>query len=294
MRNIKFWLIVLFTLGLYLTVEAQNKKTTNSLLWEISGNGLQKPSYLFGTYHFAGKDFIDTMKVLNEKLKLADAVVGELIIDDQLAQKLIPYMMLKDNSLDKIFTPEEYRLVDDYIKQFKGYELKFFNGMKPVVVQTMLLQLTAPKTFTAANPALDLYIQNDGKANGKPLIGLETVEEQAEILFGQDIARQKELLLKNVKEAEKNKKEGQKLYDYYVAQNLEQLEKLLMETDGYTPAEMDQLLKNRNLNWLQQLPALMKAQSLFIAVGAGHLLGSDGLIKGLTAKGYTLKPIATN
>lgn len=57
---------------------------------------------------------------------------------------------------------------------------------------------------------------------------------------------------------------------------------------------MTEMLKNRNKRWLDQLPALMEKESLFIAVGAGHLVGDEGLIKGLQAKGYTLKPIATN
>ncbi|MNI43529.1 TraB family protein [compost metagenome] len=54
------------------------------------------------------------------------------------------------------------------------------------------------------------------------------------------------------------------------------------------------MLKNRNQRWLDQLPALMEKESLFIAVGAGHLVGDEGLIKGLAAKGYILKPVATN
>ena len=57
---------------------------------------------------------------------------------------------------------------------------------------------------------------------------------------------------------------------------------------------MNDMLINRNKNWLNQLPDLMKNNSLFIAVGAGHLVGDNGLIKGLQAKGYTVKPVATN
>ncbi len=89
-------------LSLALSSKAQQKKAENSLLWEISGKDLKKPSYLFGTYHYAGKDFIDTMKVLNEKLNQADIIVGELIIDSTLTSKLVPFMVMVDNSLDQL------------------------------------------------------------------------------------------------------------------------------------------------------------------------------------------------
>ncbi len=291
MRIIKYFLICLLSVGL--SSHAQQKKSTNTLLWEISGKGLSKPSYLFGTYHFAGKDFIDTMKVLNAKLDQADAVVGELVMDKASATQLLPYMLMKNNFLDKLLTTDEYELVAAYLKKVAGYDLKLFNSMKPATVQLTLLQFTAPKTFTKENPALDQYFQDYGKAKDKKIIGLETAEDQAKVLFGSSLERQKDLLIKGVKEAEKNKAEAQKLYDYYISQNMEKLAPLFTDATDFSQEEMDQLLKNRNEKWMAQLPNLMQSQSLFIAVGAGHLLGKDGLIKGLQAAGYTVKPLAT-
>lgn len=292
MRLIKYFLICFLSTGL--TAQAQQKNKENTLLWEISGKGLQKPSYLFGTYHFAGKDFIDTMTVLNAKLNQADAVVGELVMDNTLATKLMPHMLMKNNFLDKLLSPDEYQLVANYLKKVSGYDLKLFNSMKPAAVQLTLLGFTAPKTFSKENPALDQYFQDYGKAKGKKLLGLETVDDQAKVLFGSSLERQKELLLKGIKEEEKSKVEAQKIYDYYISQNLKELTVLFNMMEGYSQEEIDQLLKNRNQKWIEQLPALLQGQSLFIAVGAGHLVGKDGLINGLQKAGYTVKPIATN
>lgn len=292
MKNITYLLIGLLCFAL--TSTAQYKKTENSLLWEISGNGLKKNSYLFGTYHFAGKDFIDTMEVLQTKLNAADMIVGELVIDSTVAMKLTPYMVMKNNFLDKLLTPSQYQLVANYLKKISGYDLKLFNSMKPVAVQMTMMQFTAPKTISATNPALDQHIQEYAKLNSKKVMGLETVEDQAAVLFGNSLKRQTELLLKSVKEEEKNKKQGQELYAHYVAQNLDALEKLFLKLEDYTKEEIDQLLKNRNSKWMAQLPGLMQNQSLFIAVGAGHLVGQDGLIEALKTKGYTVKPLATD
>lgn len=289
----RLFLLIIFVVGLDLPVSSQ-RKSENSLLWEISGKELSKPSYLFGTYHFAGKDFIDTMKVLNAKLNAADAVVGEIVINKDLVMKLMPFMTMKGNTLDQLLSPEEYQLVDAYLSTFPNVRLKAFNTMKPVVVQTMILQFTTPKTFTSSNPAIDEYFQTYAKANQKKTFGLETAEDQAKVLFGASLERQKELLIKYVKESEKNKIEGKKLYQSYIEQDLGALEKLFSDTSYYTASEMNLMLKNRNDKWLVQLPMLMKDQSLFIAVGAGHLIGKDGLIEGLRRQGYKVKPIATN
>lgn len=292
MRIFKPVLIYLLAFGL--SANAQTKKANHTLLWEISGKGLAKPSYLFGTYHFAGKDFIDTMRVLNDKLKLADAIVGELIMDEGAAAKLTPYMVMKNNFLDKLLDSTEYKLVAAYLKKLSGYDLSLLNSLKPAAVQVTLLQFTAPKTFSTENPPIDQYFQDYGKSTNKKLIGLETVEDQAQVLFGGSLERQKELLVKMVKNEDKNKKEGQQLYAHYIAQDLPKLEELFSDSEDYSTEEMDKMLKNRNQKWIDQLPALMQNQSLFIAVGAGHLLGKDGLIKGLQLKGYQVKALATN
>ena len=286
--------LVLALLGLSFTGKAQNKKAENTLLWEISGKGLQKKSYLFGTYHFADKGFIDTMKVLNEKLNQAEAVVGELVMDKDMAIKLMPHMMMKDNTLDSLLTPKEFKMVDDYLKTLGKYDLSKMKKLKPMMIQTLIMQATAPKTFTPTNPAIDQYIQDYGKANQKNVLGLETVEDQAKVLFGSSLVRQKEMLVKSVKESDKMQKETLKLYNSYITQDLSELTKMFADSKDFTPEEMDALLKDRNDKWMAKLPQMMQNQSLFIAVGAGHLVGKDGLISGLKAKGYILKPVATN
>lgn len=292
MRLIQYILIAF--VGLSFSSKAQDKKLENSLLWEISGKGLQKSSYLFGTYHFADKGFIDTMKVLNDKLNLADAVVGELVMDKEMALKLAPHMMMKDNTLDSLLTPKEFKMVDDYLKTLGKYDLHKMNKLKPVMIQTIITQALAPKTFTATNPAIDQYIQDYGKANQKKIFGLETIDDQAKVLFGSSLIRQKEMLVKSVKQVKKIKKGTQKLYQHYIDQNLKELEKMFTSSKDFTAEEMDGLLKNRNDKWMAQLPAMMQNQSLFIAVGAGHLVGKDGLIKGLRAQGYTVTALKSN
>ena len=292
MKNIKLLLIAF--LGFGLSLNAQTKKPTNSLLWEISGKGLKKPSYLFGTHHFTSRKFADTMRVLQEKLKSVNGVVGEIVMDSTAQGRMAPFLMMKNNTLDSLFTPQEYKEVDDYLKtKNPAINLKQMNRFKPAMVGVLIMLLENPE-IKEVNDGIDDSFQKYAKSNAKSLYGLETAEYQGALLFDGDLQKQRKALLKSVRESDKNKLKIKELTTYYLAQDIDKLSDFFKTQDEETREFMTEMLKNRNQRWLDQLPALMEKESLFIAVGAGHLVGDEGLIKGLAAKGYILKPVATN
>lgn len=292
MKNIKLLLVAI--LGFGLSLNAQTKKATNTLLWEISGNGLKKPSYLFGTHHFTSRKFADTMRVLQEKLKSVDGVVGEIVMDSTVQGRMAPFLMMKNNTLDSLFTPAEYKEVDDYIKaKNPDIDLKALNTLKPALVSIMIMLLDNPE-IKEITDGIDDSFQKYAKSNAKSLYGLETAEYQGALLFDSDLQKQKNALLKSIRESDKNKLKIKELTTYYLTQDMDKLTDFFKTQDEETKEFMTEMLKNRNNRWLDQLPALMGKESLFIVVGAGHLVGGEGLIKGLQVKGYTLKPIATN
>jgi len=292
MKLIQYLLLVL--LGLSFTSKAQNKKAENTLLWEISGKGLQKKSYLLGTYHLIGKNFVDTMKVLNEKLKMSDAVVGEIIMDDSVSIKLATHFVMKDNSLDQLLSKEEYKKLEDFFKEkAPDFDLKTMNGYKPAMI-SLFVTLFNSSEIEIPEDGLDGSLQKYAKENNKKLFGLETVDFQGQLLFDNDLEKQKKALLKAIQDVDKNKEKVKELYQYYITQDMEKLTDFFTNEDEESKEFMNDLLKNRNNRWLLQMPTLMQKQAIFIAVGAGHLVGEDGLIKGLQKLGYTVNPIATN
>ncbi|MGM9476323.1 TraB/GumN family protein [Pedobacter sp. GSP4] len=292
MKNIK--LLMIAFLGLTLSLNAQTKKATNTLLWEISGKGLKKPSYLFGTHHLTSRKFADTMKVLQEKLKSVDGVVGEIVMDSTVQQRMAPFLVMKNNTLDSLYTKAEYKEIDDYIKaKNPDIDLKELNTFKPAMVGILIMLLDNPEIKDTADGVDDSF-QKYAKSNAKSLYGLETAEYQGALLFDGDLQKQKKALLKSIRESDKNKLKIKELKNYYLAQDMDKLTNFFKIQDEETKEFMTELLKNRNKRWLDQLPVMMQKESLFIAVGAGHLVGDEGLIKGLIAQGYTLKPVATH
>ena len=293
MKIVRYFFIIFILIGLQSS--AQTSKLSNSLFWEITGKDLTKPSYLFGTYHFAGKDFLDSMHNVNNKLNASDLVIGELLFTDSLlAKKLSKYMLMNGNTLDKILTEQEYKLVGDYLIKIAKVDINSLKYLNPMAVKVMILQFTSPVTFSKENTAIDAYFQEYGNLHNKAVIGLETIEEQGKILFGASIERQKKQLLDNVLNYEKYKKLAEEGFEAFKAQDLNKIEKSFQETDEFTPEEFEVLLKNRNIAWIKKLPSLIKNKSAFIAVGVGHLVGEWGLINLLQKEGYTVTPIKTN
>lgn len=294
MKHAFIFLFLLFlTGGRGFAQQNSSGEMASSLLWEISGKDLKEPSYLFGTYHLVGKSFLDTLPLVMEKFRGVSTVAGEIVMTDEMemAQKLMPLMVMKGNTLDKVLSAAEFAEVDSFMKKKAGMPLSMMNQLKPSAVQLTLVSILSPKDVSASNPALDMFFQREARATGKQVEAFETVEEQAKVLLDIPMERQKELLLKTVRENEKMLRESKTLFVHYKERNIEALERDFKENDDFTPDEMDALLTRRNRNWMEKIPAMMRDNSLFVAVGAGHLLGEQGLVSLLRNAGYKVTPL---
>ncbi len=268
-----------------------NVKLESSLLWEISGKGLKSPSYLFGTNHFIGKKFADSLPTIYEKFKTCKAVVGEIIIDTADIRKVRSNWLLKGNGLLEIFTFKEFSTIAQSLKRNAGLNLINFSNLKPAGVELLFLKAIAPKFISATNPSLDQYFQDEGRKHGDKIIGLETFDFQNDLIFGAPIELQKKHLLSTVAHLNRERENIDSLFKFYNRQDLNDSANLMLTNQGFTQEEMDKMIKDRNLNWLNKLQGIIKKQPTFIAVGVAHLLWDCGLINQLRLKGFTVKPV---
>jgi uncharacterized protein YbaP (TraB family) len=272
----------------------QTQPIETSVFWQISGKDLSQPSYLFGTFHLMGSQYIDSLKRVMEKFSDSKTLVGELLLDSTMTVKMMVAARLHETTLDKLLGPEDYHKTAAWLKELSGYDLKIFNGMNPMTIQIFLMTMLQQKYFPLSGSAdvpMDLYLQQLGKKEGKKLVGLETFEVQVNALFNQfSLQRQAEMLMELVHEKDKARDELIQMNKSYRNGDLGKLEGLLAE-QTYSEQEAKVLLDDRNQNWLAQLPSIMKEQQTFIAVGALHLAGENGLIHLLRQAGYTLTPL---
>ena len=292
----------LLLLSISLSSCAQTPKQETGLLWKISGNNLEEPSYLFGTHHLVPLSFLDSINGLDEAFNATKQTIGELDMNnvgEMQMQLMVASLMPEGYSYKDLLDDEDRKILDETLKEYVGGGLDQFQQMKPAMLN-MLLSVMMYKKFYPTdeeNISMDEHFQKEARDRYRQTVGLETVEEQIDVLFGsQPVERQAESLLCSIKNIDFGKKQMDRLMKAYHAQNLTVMAKLYEEEDPNNPCpsteeEKDKLNKQRNENWMKQLPERISTKPSFIAVGCLHLVGEDGLINLLRKEGYTVEAV---
>ena len=279
------------------------------LLWKISGNGLQKPSYIIGTYHLANVSFTDSIKGLKAAMDATEQVYGEIVMADMASpeniQKMQAAMMLPDGqTLDKLFTADEMTRINALVKSVLGVDMtnpmvaQQLGKLTPYALQVQLGVLIYLKKHPGFNPneGFDSYFQKEAAAKGKGVGGLETFDFQINTLYkSATMERQKQLLLCMADNLEFTEEQTENVVKAFFTQDLDGIEKAmdakLNNTCDGTPEEKETLIYSRNDNWMKQMPEIMKQKATLFAVGAGHLPGERGLLAQLKKAGYTVEGV---
>ncbi|MDQ1086281.1 TraB/GumN family protein [Siphonobacter sp. SORGH_AS_1065] len=164
--------------------------------------------------------------------------------------------------------------------------LESMQKMKPFVIMSMMY----PKMLgcTPGSPEL-LFVQQATTAK-KPVLGLETADYQFSILTKPGDKKAAEQLVEFVKDFQKSKKEFNELLALYRSQDVEALY-LATQKDEQFKDQMEDLLWNRNANWVPIITKAIQEKPSFFAVGAGHLGGDKGVIALLKKQGYKVKAV---
>ena len=290
-RKFYFLFLAFVYLGHSASFSQHPIKKYQSLLWEITGNGLSRPSYLFGTMHVSSKMVFHLPDSFYLALKNVDAVALELNPDKWQGQ-MVRLDQLEQNYRKFIQGPS-----NDYLNeksfQFTEYddELKSALSSDPTVVNSLLYRSMKTKEDFEEDTFLDLYIFQTGKKLGKRATGVEDYYETEKIIleaYG-DMAKEKNK--KNIDtDGESMYDIDQKLQEAYRHGDLNTLDSLDNMIERST-AFRDKFLYKRNEIQANSMDTIMKKSSLFVGVGAAHLPGNRGIIELLRKKGYILRPV---
>lgn len=287
-------LSLLLFFSLALNIHAQ-------LLWKISGKGLEKPSYIFGTYHLSPLSIKDSIAAMPQALSETAQVYGEVNMADMMSpafmQNMQQQMILpKDSTLQSLFTPEEYEAVGKVVKENMMVDISLLAQLKPAAINQQLVVMIYMKHTPGFNPQqqLDTYFQQQAQQQGKKVGGLETAQSQVDILFNsQSLPRQAKLLHCLTSDIDKTLSQSKRLIEAYQKQDLDAVLQLLEEREDDScdplPGEMEALIDNRNKAWVEKMPAIMNDAPTLFVVGAGHLPGTNGVLNLLKQQGYTVE-----
>jgi uncharacterized protein len=274
------------------TSEAQQKSTQKdqSLLWRISGKDLTKTSFLFGTIHMiCPGDFLWTEK-MKESFKKTDKVCFEMDLDDPsvMMQAAMGLIDQTGKKLKDYFTPEQYVILERYVKDSLGMDIATFEQMKPVA----LLSMVGTSGVSCQNPvSYEDSLMKIAESQNKEILGLESANEQLEVLGTIPI----DTVIAQIMDAIQNNNQNDSdefnmLVNAYKKQDLPALYALLTSTKDITNS-MDMFLDDRNKKWIPRMKDKMGHTSIFFAVGAGHLYGDMGVISLLRKDGYTVEAV---
>ncbi len=260
-----------------------------SLLWEISGNGLEQPSYLYGTMHVGDKRAHKFKKSTLSAFGDASAYAMELDPGNIDPMEMLEMMKMKDGKkLKDMFTEEEWTELDTKFKEKFKTSIETFNDFTPFYVQSVMLQSTMKNQ---AGQAVDMYFFNEAKADGKKVIGLETVEEQLAAINSMPAEEQKQMLMEGLEEDLTDATD--KMMKYYKKGDLQKLHEYSQEgeEDEVSDTFEQELILKRNYRMADRLIPHIQSQSTFIGVGALHLPGEEGIIELLRKKGYSVEAV---
>ena len=245
---------------------------------------------IFGSFHLLCKNDIHFSEQLLKALKESEEVYFELNLDDPsvLLGGLLLMNMKQGKKLKDLYSPEEYSKVVQFFKDSLHTSMLLFEGMKPAFLESMLY----PKMMPCSNiSGVEEELMLVAKKEKKKIEGLETIAFQASVFDSIPYAEQAKELLQTIDSLNSFKKLFDTMTSVYKSQQLDEIEKMFSKTEFGMEENRDLLLNNRNKEWVKQLKLIMKKQSVFVAVGAGHLVGDLGLINLLKKEGYLLRPL---
>ncbi|MBP1663721.1 MAG: GumN family protein [Bacteroidetes bacterium] len=282
-----FLLILIFSLN---ASQAQ-------LLWKISGHGLEKPSYLFGTHHLIPIQFLDSVPGLYKAFNSTQTVVSEVVLNNlDTAPAIQRAALLPDSvTIQTLLSKTDYEFANEEITKILRMSLYSLNKMHPSLI-TKLYELELYKTVEHfdENTKSDSYFQLVAAQKGIPVVGLETVEKQLSLLFPKNYQKEAQLLIETIRNKDKLIGEINEMNQMYRKAKIYELEKLASQSNkqwNVSEEENYALVDERNIDWIRQLPELLSKSSCFIAVGVLHLPGTNGLINLLKKEGYKVTAI---
>ena len=285
MKVVLIAILVIFSLR---SVGQLNKPDEKTLLWQITGKNIQEPSYLYGTIHIMCPSDLTISDVLKQKFSATQQLFLEIKLDDPaMMMEMMMGMKMKDSStLKSLLGKANYDSVNSIFKKSTGIPLEMLNSTKPILIVSMIY----PFLLGCAPDSWENTFQKMAKAQNKPLLGLEKISDQMNVLESIPYKEQADMLAKTIFNLDSAKTAFLNMLDVYKQKDIAALYTLTTSDEDFGTYERD-LLSNRNHSWIKIISVQAEKMPTFFAFGAAHMGGQEGVINLLRNEGYTVKPI---
>lgn len=276
-----------------------------SLLWIVEGNGLEKPSYLYGSMHEMCKQDFKWDPKLDAVCDYTRQVYFEVDLDnifEFFRNNKFSKVSDKEYSLQKLYSEQDYKLIQSYFQDSLKVKIEKYDNRSPLFLMLSASGRAMNNTckrrksyeieFMKFYRKGSLLLENSGR-----IFGLETAYERDSILRIVPFERQAEILLRIVKETynlNNSSTNTENSYNQMIKEYFEMdIEKIWASSKKEIEYEdfFKVLLEDRNSLWIGKIPKIMTKKSTFFVVGVAHLGGEKGIVNLLKKQGYTVRPL---
>jgi hypothetical protein len=270
--------------------------TDKSLVWQISGNGLKKPSYLYGTIHLIPKDEFQFPPSAREGLDNVQRVAFEIDMKEMTNLRTQMGLMTKafmsgGTTLKDLLPAEDYAYVKEKMAE-KGLPGGMFERMKPMFLST-LFSTDDDGTSAGSMTSVEMELYRMSRRRKLESAGLETAAYQMAIFDSIPYEAQAKMLVESLRSTEIDQENGEdelsKMLKLYREQDINAMQAMIGDAENGMGGYEDILLNNRNRNWIPVMGRMMREKPTLFAVGAGHLGGESGVVALLRKEGYKVE-----
>lgn len=259
----------------------------HSLLWKISRPGIDHASYLFGTVHIVPESRFTVADRVRDALQEADRIVFEFNMgDEDFAKNASRETRLEAGmTLQDLYGEERFATLSALVKEAYGFDFTMLGAMKPFY----LIAIFSTNLIGEPVTSYERYLYEYALENGVAIGGLEDVQRQFEVVNTIPLEEQAEMLAELIEDPAQAKEMFRDMYDAYGAEDLARIHKFVLESPEMEKY-YDIFLVDRNRAWISAITKHHEEGRSFIACGAAHFAGPDGLIRLLRDAGFAVEP----
>lgn len=275
------------------------KPEDNTLLFRVSGKGLKKYSYLYGTIHDICEEDIVISPSFKKFFKKTKQLYLEVDVDDPKEQLIgrLGLALPPDSSLKDMLTAEEYSYAKAFFQDSLHISIEKYEGMRPMLLFGVIYGNNIHDCMTTIPFEKVLMVM--AIEQKKKIFGLDKMIDMVRVYDKIPVKNQVDNFLNALHTYSPNamRKAYRDMYTYYKAGNLSALSKVIFDDKVmsiYVKGLEEIMLFDRNKRWLPVMVAAAKDKPSFFAFGAAHLVGQEGIVNLLRKEGFTVEAIKMN
>ena len=293
--KLRRWILAATAISLAAVVAAANPSAQvasvkKGFIWKVDRGG--RTGWLVGSLHMLTPDAYPLPVSMTNAFDAADTLMEEADPDELTSAAFAATVMtralyLDGQTLDAHISAETFRLISERAAK-AGLPVELVRRMKPWMVATTLQALELQQAGFDPALGLDVHFHQKAKDASKRFLSLETGSEQVSFLENLGPGLEDALIRQNLQDAEAQVNEVRRIAAAWRAGDAPALEQLILGSMRESPAIYRSLIVARNAAWLPKVRQCLDTARCFIVVGAGHLVGAEGLVASLRRQGYTI------